>query len=124
MPSHVILLPSDVRSRLGERRLLSLPPAGGGGSSGGSARKYLLECAHADNPEAGARLLELQQVAPTSPASWFVDQSIVSGAAAFGHQFTQFGGVEISLLGRHFTQFRRVQLCGFESGTTTTSSCA
>jgi hypothetical protein len=46
------------------------------------------------------------------------------GAAALGRRFTQFGGVELSLLGCHFTQFRRVQLCGFESGTTTTSSCA
>ena len=26
-----------------------------------------------------------------------------------------------AVLGRHFTQFRRVELCGFVSGTTTTS---
>ena len=74
MASHVILLPraSFVSVGGGERRVLSLPPPGGVGAP----RRYVLD---------GAAVLELQQVAGAggspAPASWFVDQSVVSNGA-------------------------------------------
>jgi hypothetical protein len=74
MASHVILLPraSFVGVGGGERRVLCLPPPAGVGAP----RRYVLD---------GAAVLELQQVAGAggspAPASWFVDQSVVSSGA-------------------------------------------